>query len=76
MPHVVVHYFQTELSTAALERVQQSLVQLLQQELSCPDGAVSIDLQPVAPAQWQQQVYQPLIVPRMAELLRRPDYRY
>lgn len=31
---------------------------------------------PVAPAQWQQQVYQPLIVPRMAELLRRPDYRY
>lgn len=76
MPHVVVHYFQTELSAAALERVQQSLVQLLQQELSCPDGAVSIDLQPIAPAQWQQQVYQPLIVPRMAALLRRPDYRY
>lgn len=31
---------------------------------------------PVAPAQWQPQVYQPLIVPRMAALLRRPDYRY
>ncbi|WP_174873175.1 indigoidine synthase IndC [Vogesella oryzae] len=76
MPHVVIHYFDTALPAAARERIQQSLVQLLQQELSCRAGAVSIDLQPVTPAQWQQQVYQPLIEPRITALLRQPDYRY
>lgn len=39
-------------------------------------GAAGIRPRLPAPAQWPQQVYQPLIVPRMAALLRRPDYRY
>ncbi|SCK27823.1 indigoidine synthase IndC [Vogesella sp. LIG4] len=76
MPHVVIHCFKADIPAANLERIQQSLTQLLQQELSCLTGAVSVDLQPVEPALWQQQVYETLIVPRMTDLLRRPDYTY
>ncbi|AKJ31886.1 hypothetical protein [Caldimonas brevitalea] len=76
MPHVVIRCFKAEIPAANLERLQQTLTQLLQQALSCPADAVSIDLQQVEPALWKEQVYQPLIQPHLDELLRPPGYRY
>jgi 4-oxalocrotonate tautomerase len=76
MPHVVIHCFKADIPKANLDRIQQSLTHLLQQELPCLAEAISVDLQQVEPALWQQQIYQPLIAPRMPDLLRQPAYTY
>lgn len=74
MPHVVIRCFKADIGSQALDRLQDQITQLLQQELGCSAEAVSIDLQQVEPALWKEQVYQPLIQPQLPVLLRRPGY--
>lgn len=76
MPHVVISCFKIDIPEGNLEHLQQRLTQLLQRELGCSEDAVSIDLQQIEPACWREQIYQPMIEPRLSRLLRQPGYRY
>lgn len=76
MPHIVISCFKAEIPQANLDRIQQQIVQLLQQELGCSEGAVSVDLKQIAPERWKDSVYLPRIQPRLEALLRKPGYSY
>lgn len=76
MPHVVISCFKAEIPAANRKRIAQQITALLQQELACSPGAVSVDLKLVEPDSWKEQVYQAAIAPRMDALLRKPGYSY
>ncbi|WP_265256996.1 tautomerase family protein [Verminephrobacter aporrectodeae] len=76
MHHVVISCFKTDISAANLEHLQKCVTELLQRDLGCREDAVSIDLQQVEPANWREQIYQPMIAPRLSSLLRQPGYQY
>lgn len=76
MPHVVVSCFKADIPLPNLHRIQQQIAHILQQELACSPGAVSVDLKQVEPDLWKDQVYLQLIEPRMDALIRKPGYSY
>lgn len=76
MPHVVISCFKADIPLPNLDRIQQGIAHILQQELACSPGAVSVDLRLVEPDCWKDAVYLPLIHPRMDELIRKPGYSY
>jgi 4-oxalocrotonate tautomerase len=76
MPHVVISCFKAEIPLPNRERIQQEIAQILLQELACSPGTISVDLKLVEPDCWKDQVYQPLIAPRMDALIRKPGYSY
>lgn len=74
MPHVVIRCFKADIPGASLDCIRNELTRVLQQALGCAASAVSIDLQQVEPAHWNEQVYQPLIRPHLDTLLLQPGY--
>lgn len=76
MPHVVISCFKADIPAPNLERIQQQITDLLQQELACSPGAVSVDLKLVEPDSWKDSVYHAAIAPRMDALIRKPGYSY
>jgi 4-oxalocrotonate tautomerase len=76
MPHVVINCFKADIPLPNLDRIQQEIVHILQQELACSPGAVSVDLKLVEPDCWKDEVYLPIIYPRMDSLIRKPGYSY
>lgn len=76
MPHVVISCFKAAIPAPSLERLASEIARLLEQELACSPTAVSVDLELVEPDRWKDEVYLPRIVPRLEELIRRPQYSY
>lgn len=76
MPHVVINCFKAEIALPSQERIAQQIAALLQQELACSPGAISVDLNLVEPDSWKEDVYLAAIAPRMDALIRKPGYSY
>ncbi|PCF93918.1 amino acid adenylation domain-containing protein [Vreelandella nigrificans] len=74
MPHVVINCFKADIPADSLDRLQQRITDLLQQELGCSQDVVSIDLMQIEKDNWREQVYQPMIESRASHLLRKPNY--
>jgi|GEM_PF-2042797 len=76
MPHVEIAHFPAELTDSARARLEQDIVAAVTRAFGVRDGAVSIGLEAVDPAQWPERVYGPLISERAggAAPLRSPDY--
>jgi 4-oxalocrotonate tautomerase len=76
MPHVVISCFKADIPLLKLDRIQQEIAQILEQELACSPVAISVDLKQIEPDSWREQVYLPNIAPRMDALIRKPGYSY
>ena len=76
MPHVVINCYNASIASSSLDRIAREIATLLEEELACSPGAVSVDLQLVEPSDWKKTVYLPFIAPRLAHLLRKPGYSY
>ncbi|MES2160273.1 MAG: tautomerase family protein [Pseudomonadota bacterium] len=74
MPHINIKHFQVELSAAQKTELVQALSSIVQQTFACPDGAISIALEPVAPEEWRQRVYHPEVELRKELLCKTPNY--
>ncbi|WP_441246978.1 amino acid adenylation domain-containing protein [Kitasatospora sp. McL0602] len=74
VPHVNIKYFPTVISDEQGARLVEALTKALQENLGCEEGAVSIALEPVDPADWQEKVYTPEIVDRRELLRKLPNY--
>lgn len=73
MPHVIIKLYpgRTEAEKSALA---DRLAEVLNETLAYRPGAVSVVIQEVAPDRWMEDVYEPDIRQRQAELVRWPDY--
>lgn len=74
MPHVIIKYFDTPLTESGKAALAEAITRALSDTLNCASRAVSIAMQPVAPADWQKQVFVPDIAERGSELIKIPDY--
>ncbi len=73
MPHVTIKHFPASLSTDQTDALSKALTAAVTDAFGCPEGVVSIALEPVAAEVWNEQVYLPEIAERDS-LLKRPDY--
>lgn len=74
MPHIEIQHFPKELDAQAREGLAQEMTQLICTYFAVKPESVSIALEPVLPAQWKEQVYQPQIEGRGEQLLQAPGY--
>ncbi|MBB6252076.1 tautomerase family protein [Nitrospirillum iridis] len=73
MPHVIMKLYagQSDEKKAALA---EALAQAVIAVLGSREGAVSVGVEDVAPADWAEAVYRPDIVDKAATLFKKPDY--
>lgn len=76
MPHVEIRHFPAELSDSAKQRLATDIVEAVVRAFGVGESAVSIGLENIDKADWQERVYGPLIVnrPTTTTLLRKPGY--
>lgn len=73
MPHINIKHFPslTEEQHIALAK---SITEAVTTVVGCDESVVSIAVEPIAPEQWDEQVYMPEIVGRKETLIKTPDY--
>jgi 4-oxalocrotonate tautomerase len=74
MPHVHIKHFPALLSPEKQGRLVAALTEAITEALGCPEGVVSIALEPVDKDDWNEQVYVPEIVGRKELLIKQPSY--
>ncbi|MDH6577352.1 tautomerase family protein [Kitasatospora sp. MAP5-34] len=74
MPHVNIKYFPTPVTDEQEARLVAALTETLRENLGCDEGAVSIALEPVEPADWNEKVYTREIIDRRHLLRKLPNY--
>lgn len=74
MPHVNIKYFPTTITEEQEARLIAALTEALRENLGCEEGAVSIALEPVEPADWDAKVYVPELTDRRGLLRKLPNY--
>ena len=74
MPHVNIKLYPIEVTEDQKTSQVTALTKALQDNLGCSEGAVSIALEGIEPADWKEKVYNPEIVGRSDLLLKQPNY--
>ncbi len=74
MPHVLIKHFPAPLTAEREAELVSALTTAVQNAFGCDEGVISIALEPVEPAAWNDRVYVPEIVQRQELLCKRPDY--
>lgn len=74
MPHINIKHFPRHLDADAQQTMAQNLTRIICSALECPPNVVSIAMEPVAEAQWQQAVVEPEIMAKRASLIQFPNY--
>ncbi|MGW6391707.1 tautomerase family protein [Streptomyces sp. NPDC055103] len=74
MPHVNIKYFATPVGEEQSARLVATITAALTENLGCTEDAVSIALEPVDPAEWNERVYHPEVVERRELLHKLPNY--
>ncbi|MDH6695656.1 tautomerase family protein [Streptomyces griseoviridis] len=74
MPHITVQHFPKELDAGRRAALVAAVTEAVTAAFEVEEGAVSIALEPVAPDDWQDQVYAPRIVGRADLLVKSPAY--
>ena len=74
VPHINIKHFPVRLDDQRRDALVAALTAAVGDALGCAENVVSIALEPVDPADWQERVYQPEIVDRAALLCKHPDY--
>jgi|TARA_B110000881_G_C18314408_1_gene383555 4-oxalocrotonate tautomerase len=73
MPHVNIKHFPS-LSEEQHVALSTAITNAVTQVIGCDEGVISIAVEPVAPEQWQEQVYVPEIINRKETLIKTPNY--
>lgn len=76
MPHVDIKCFPRNLTEQQREALAEDITAALIKHLGSSDEAVSVALNIVQPDQWKSDVYDPIIKPHLAELIKKPGYQY
>jgi len=74
VPHINIKHYPVPLDDERRAALVAALTTAVSDGLGCAENVISIALEPVDPAEWQERVYQPEIVQRAALLCKRPDY--
>ncbi|RLU80642.1 4-oxalocrotonate tautomerase [Streptomyces griseocarneus] len=74
MPHVDVRHFPKELTENQKAVLAAEVTAAVQKAFGCDPGVVSIALEPVAEADWNERVYGPAIEGRKDLLIKTPNY--
>ncbi|WP_433435044.1 tautomerase family protein [Nonomuraea sp. CA-141351] len=75
MPHVTIQHFPKDLTPKEKQVLADRLTAVIVEQLGTYEGAVSIALEPVDPADWDATVHQPQISGRGHLLIKAPEYR-
>lgn len=75
MPHVHIKHFPRDFTDAQKERLAEAVTAVVSEHFGTDEGNVSVALEPVAAAEWNQTVGVPEILGRADLLIRRPAYQ-
>jgi 4-oxalocrotonate tautomerase len=73
MPHINIKHFPS-LSKEQQAELAKTLTQVITNIIHCDEGAVSIALEPIEKAIWNERVYIPEIINRKELLCKKPSY--
>ena len=74
MPHVSIKHFPAPLGDKQREDLVAAVTKAVTSAFGCPDGVVSIAIEPVPEELWNDTVYVPEIVNRRDLLSKIPNY--
>lgn len=73
MPHVNIKHFPKDLTGAERARLADAITAVVVDHFAVPDGVVSVALEPVERADWDEQVVGPEIRGREELLIKPPN---
>lgn len=74
MPHVTIQHFPKNLTPEQRSRLVERVTAAVEEAFEVEERVISIALAPVAPEDWDEQVYQPEIAARREKLAKAPGY--
>jgi phenylpyruvate tautomerase PptA (4-oxalocrotonate tautomerase family) len=74
VPHVSIKHFPVSLEEKQREDLVAAVTKAVTDAFGCPEGVVSIAIEPVPEARWNDSVYVPEIVNRRDLLSKIPNY--
>lgn len=74
MPHVSIKHFPPHLDADQTSTLVAAITNAVRAAFSCDEAVISITLEPVARAAWNERVYVPDIVNSTATLVKVPNY--
>lgn len=75
MPHVNIKHFPKDFTDEQKERLAEAITAVVTEHFATDEGNVSVALEPVAAAEWNQAVGTPELLGRADLLIRRPAYQ-
>ncbi|MFJ6741049.1 tautomerase family protein [Streptomyces sp. NPDC091279] len=74
MPHVTIKHFPYKLTEPQKAELAEELTRTITRFFEVDDGAVSVAVEPVAQADWNDRVVSPELVLRAHLLIKNPTY--
>lgn len=74
MPHVTIKHFPQDFTEQQQRQLAAAITEVITHHFGVIEGAVSVAVEPVEPADWNDAVYGPEIAARQHLLIKRPDY--
>jgi len=74
MPHINIKHYPAPLTDAQQAELVAAVTSAVTTAFGCPEGVVSIALEPVEEEVWNERVYGPEIVARGELLRKKPNY--
>ncbi len=74
MPHIDIKYFPRDLSEEQKQALADDVCEAVKKHLQSKDSALSVALTEVTPENWKAEVYDPIIVPALDKLVKKPGY--
>lgn len=73
MPHITIKLY-PDRTREQKQELSDKVTKAVMDVTGCRDEAVSVDIVDVKPEDWTEKVYNPEILPRMDQLIKKPGY--
>jgi 4-oxalocrotonate tautomerase len=73
MPHAIIKLYPGK-SEEIKSRLADAVAQNIAAIAECREGAVSVAIEEITPADWAEKVYKPEILEKPETLYKKPDY--
>lgn len=74
MPHVDLKFITRNLTEAQQTAISDDITAVLKKHFGSSDEAVSIRLNEIAKDDWKSEVYEPIIMAHLDQLVKKPGY--
>lgn len=74
MPHLSLTFNPQEMTETEIDAMAEDLCAVLIRHLNIDEAAISLALTRVSAANWKAEVYDPIILPSLARLYKKPGY--